>query len=91
MQKLSETIAATIFTEKNNETTRHLLKESQILAEQLRAQEEEMRQNKEELQATQEEMERKNTELLTIKNSMENEVSKKNEIIDQLLKEVLNK
>jgi methyl-accepting chemotaxis protein len=63
MQKLGESIASTIASVKINERTRHLLQESQMQSEQMRAQEEEMRQNMEELAATQEEMQRKNAEM----------------------------
>lgn len=63
MQKLGESIASTIASVKINERTRHLLQDSQIQSEQMRAQEEEMRQNMEELAATQEEMQRKNAEM----------------------------
>jgi len=58
VEKLSETLAATIAAVKNTERTQTLLKESQLQTEQLRAQEEEVRQNMEELAATQEEMQR---------------------------------
>jgi PAS domain-containing protein len=59
VEKLGESIAATIAAVKNNHKTKLLLEDSQQLTEQMRAQEEEMRQNMEELSATQEEMARK--------------------------------
>jgi PAS domain S-box-containing protein len=59
VEKLAETIAATISNVRINESTRILLEKTQQQAEEMRAQEEEMRQNMEELEATQEEMRRK--------------------------------
>jgi signal transduction protein with GAF and PtsI domain len=59
IEKIAENIAATIAAVQTNEKTRQLLKESQMMSEQFRAQEEELRQNQEELQSTQEEMQRK--------------------------------
>ncbi len=59
VEKICESIAATIATAKTNEKTKLLLEEAQVMAEQMRAQEEEMRQNMEELSATQEELDRK--------------------------------
>jgi hypothetical protein len=59
VQKLAESISATISSAKTNERTKLLLEESQMQAEAMRAQEEEMRQNMEELSATQEEIHRK--------------------------------
>lgn len=61
--KLSENIAATIKTVKENDRNVLLLKSSQQQAEELKAQEEELRQNMEELEATQEEMRRKSVQL----------------------------
>ncbi len=58
LEKVGESIAATILTTKNNQHNQELLENSKILAEQLKSQEEEMRQNMEEMQATQEEMAR---------------------------------
>jgi len=63
MEKIGETIAATITAERINEKTANLLEQSQQQAEELAAQEEEMRQNMEELQATQEEAARKGAEM----------------------------
>ena len=59
MEKLGQSIAATISNYKTNAYTKRLLMESRELTEQMGAQEEEMRQNMEELQATQEELARK--------------------------------
>lgn len=58
LKKLSENIASTVANVKINERTKLLLEDSQISAELMRSQEEEMRQNMEELHATQEEMQR---------------------------------
>ncbi len=58
IEKTAESIASTISAVKIAEHTRRLLNDSQMAAEQLKSQEEEMRQNMEELAATQEEMHR---------------------------------
>ncbi len=58
VETLAENIASAISTVKTNENTKILLRESQQMTEEMRAQEEEMRQNMEELEATQEEMRR---------------------------------
>lgn len=63
LQKLGESIAASVTSTRINARTRTLLESSQQQAEELRAQEEEVRQNMEELMATQEEMERKTHEM----------------------------
>jgi PAS domain S-box-containing protein len=62
VEKLAESIAATLSTVRANENTKQLLEKSQQQAEELRAQEEEMRQNLEELEATQEEISRRQNE-----------------------------
>ncbi|AHM58717.1 gaf domain protein [Flammeovirgaceae bacterium 311] len=63
LMKVGESIASTIIAVKINERTSELLQNTHVQTEQLRAQEEEMRQNMEELKATQEEMYRKEKEL----------------------------
>jgi PAS domain S-box-containing protein len=70
LEKLGESVAATISSIKINSHTKKLLYESQNAAEQLRAQEEELRQNMEELEATQEEMRRKETEMVRLMDKM---------------------
>lgn len=62
-EKIAETFAYTIKNIKSTENTLNLLKESQILTEDLKSTEEEMRQNLEELTATQDEMIRKQNEI----------------------------
>lgn len=61
--KASESIASAVSSMKANEHTSILLRNSQELAEELRAQEEEVRQNMEELHSTQEDLNRKNIEM----------------------------
>jgi methyl-accepting chemotaxis protein len=63
LEKISESIATSLTVVKTNEITRVLLRESQMQADTLRAQEEELRQNNEELLTTQEEMQRRGNEL----------------------------
>lgn len=63
LEKVGESIASTIITTRNNQKNKELLEKSNVLTEQMRAQEEEMRQNLEEMQATQEEMNRKTKEI----------------------------
>lgn len=58
-ERIAEILAVSVINARNNEKMRRMLKESQMLAESLRAQEEEMRQNLEELRATREEMARR--------------------------------
>ena len=66
IEKLSENIAATIYSSIKNTETLELYHRAQHLAEELQANEEEMRQNMEELESTQEEMARKEKEYLKI-------------------------
>ncbi len=70
VEKLADTIAATLASAKINARTAELLRQSQMQAEALAAQEEEMRQNMEELQATQEEAARKEAEAMGFVNAV---------------------
>jgi methyl-accepting chemotaxis protein len=63
LEKVGESIASMIVTTRNNQKNKELLIKSNLLAEQMHAQEEEIRQNLEEMQATQEEMDRKNKDI----------------------------
>jgi methyl-accepting chemotaxis protein len=63
LERLAQTIASTITAVKVNIRTSLLLAKTQQQAEEMLAQEEEMRQNMEELQATQEESTRKSSEM----------------------------
>lgn len=85
VRKVSETIAAAVSSLRISERTNRLLAESQSLTTQMKSQEEEMRQNVEELMATQEEMARKQQELISMKEEMEKELLKKEEIIQRLV------
>ncbi|MFC2086407.1 cache domain-containing protein [Bacteroidota bacterium] len=62
-EKLGEIIASTIANVKTSIRTNELLDQSQLQADELASQEEEMRQNMEEMQATQEEAAKRETEM----------------------------
>jgi len=66
LEKLGEYIASSLESLKKNSQTETLLRKSQEQTEQLRAQEEEIKQNMEEMQATQEELARKEAESQSI-------------------------
>lgn len=73
LEKLAESLASSIISIRSGEKTKILLQTSQEQAEQMRAQEEEVRQNMEELEATQEQMHRQMNELNELKESLEKE------------------
>jgi GAF domain-containing protein/HAMP domain-containing protein len=87
VEKLGESIASTFASVKNSVQTQKLLKESLQLSEQMRAQEEEMRQNLEELMATQEEVQRKNTLIEEQKRELEKSLEEEQRRIVELLAE----
>ena len=83
IENISQSIALTINTVRINEKTKILLEESQRQGEQLKSQEEEMRQNVEELATTQEEMQRRQTEL----ESQNRRVEANTQILQKALKQ----
>jgi GAF domain-containing protein len=73
VEKLGESIAATLASVRAAEKNRQLIEQFQQQTEEMRAQEEEMRQNMEELQATQEEVVRKEQAYLKRIKELENQ------------------
>ena len=69
-EKIGESIASTISNLKVSEDTNHLLRESLERGEQLKLQEEQMRQSLEELQATQEQVQRQTQEMTEMQESL---------------------
>ena len=70
LKKVAQSIASTIVSVRVNITTTELLSKTQQQAEEMLAQEEEMRQNMEELQATQEESTRRTSEMQSFINAL---------------------
>jgi PAS domain S-box-containing protein len=70
VEKVAESVASTISNVKINTKTSKLLGDSQLQAETLASQEEQMRQNMEELQATQEEAARQSEKFITFTNAV---------------------
>jgi len=96
VERIAETLAIALASAKGLEKTNNLLRDTQLLTEQMRSQEEEMKQNMEELTATQEEMMRKQSESKMLLDSLdtsffilefnfENQITRANEKILQLL------
>ena len=81
LEKVAESIAASILAVQTNQQTKVLLGQAQENEENLRAQEEEMRQNIEELQATQEEVDRKVREYEALLHEKEEEINRLREAI----------
>jgi PAS domain-containing protein len=82
IEKIGESIAASISSLKVNIQTSQLLEQTKQQAEEMQAQEEEMRQNMEELQATQEESSRREEEIRIAYEELENA---NNEIKDSMI------
>jgi methyl-accepting chemotaxis protein len=89
LEKVGQSIAASISNIKTNHQTKQLLLQSQQHTEELRAQEEEMRQNMEELTATQEELSRKSLEIEQIrmeeKKKAEQQIESQKKIMEQFM------
>ena len=84
VEKLAERIANTLSAVQLQDQTKHLLHETQQMAEELQANEEEMRQNMEELQATQEEMARSTHDLLARIAQTEEDLEMQRDIVNKV-------
>ncbi len=70
VEKIAESIAATLASARVTKRTSLLLEDSREMAEKLKSQDEEMRQSMEELSATQEELQRKDREMNNVMNGI---------------------
>jgi PAS domain S-box-containing protein len=84
LKEACEFIGATIISHDRNTETEKLLKETQLMAEELKTQQEEVRQNMEELEATQEYLNREMKE----KEKLQNELNKSKEFLNLVIDSV---
>jgi PAS domain S-box-containing protein len=84
IQKLSQNLASTILIKRSSERMGQMLEQSNIYSEELKSQEEEMRQNLEEMQATQEELQRQMNENKKIQDDLAKEKKLMDAIMDNL-------
>lgn len=84
VEKLCETLASTIATEKSNAKLKKLIDQTRNQAAELQAGEEELRQNLEEMQATQEESVRREDELI----KYAEEAASREELLNQKIEEL---
>lgn len=84
IEDVAESIAATIESLKMQQKSNLLLEQTQQQAEEMMAQEEELRQNMEEMMATQEEMQRNETEMKDVIENMKSKETQLIKILDEL-------